>query len=101
MDIVRCNWCEHIYIDSESAHCPVCERNDCIVDLDGTEKYTDKQLELLWEIFGDIPMNPETEEIEDDFLYFPINTHREEIWYWFDENHSKGVGWLMNEYKRI
>jgi len=44
-------------------------------------------------------MNPETEEIEQDWNGFPAGTHREDIWHWFDENHSKGVGWLMNEYK--
>lgn len=26
-------------------------------------------------------------------------TEREEIWHWFDEYHSKGVGWLMNEFE--
>lgn len=57
--------------------------------------YTDKELEHLWSEFGDIPMNPETEEIEEEFLFFPIGTHREEIWYWFDEEYPKGVIGLM------
>ena len=42
-------------------------------------------------------MNPETERMEEDFLCFPIGTHREEIWHWFDERHSKGVYYLLYE----
>lgn len=26
---------------------------------------------------------------------FPAGTHREDIWHWFDERHSKGVTYLM------
>ena len=55
----------------------------------------DKELEDLWEQFGDIPMNPETECIEEDFLGFPSGTHREMIWHWFDDRYSKGVHHLM------
>lgn len=29
------------------------------------------------------------------FLGFPAGTHREEIWYWFDERYSKGVYGLI------
>lgn len=61
----------------------------------------DKTLEDLWDKFGDIPMNPETERIERDFCYdngnviFPAGTHREDIWHWFDERYSQGVYYLM------
>ena len=55
----------------------------------------DRDLEKLWAEFGDIPMNPETECIEEPFLSFPAGTHREEIWHWFDIRHSKGVGYLL------
>lgn len=57
--------------------------------------YTDRELEVLWEQFGDLPMNPETECMEAAFLDFPAGTHREEIWHWFDERYSKGVAALM------
>ena len=46
---------------------------------------------------ADIPMDPETERMEEDFLCFPMRTHREEIWHWFDERHSKGVYYLLYE----
>lgn len=58
-------------------------------------KYTDTELEELWEKFGDIPMNPETEVMGGDFLHFPKGTHREDIWKWFDQKHSKGVHFLL------
>lgn len=57
--------------------------------------YTDEQLEAFWTQFGAIPMDPETERMEDDFLCFPMGTHREEIWHWFDKRHSKGVAYLL------
>ena len=55
----------------------------------------DKEIEKLWADFADVPMNPETECMEADFLHFPTGTHREEIWRWFDEKHSKGVHFLL------
>lgn len=55
----------------------------------------DEVLEELWEQFGDIPMNPETECIEEKFMGWGPGTHREEIWHWFDQRHSKGVAYLL------
>ncbi len=57
----------------------------------------DVQLEEVWRKFGDIPMDPETENIEEDFLHFPAGTNRMEIWRWFDEQHSKGVAYLAGQ----
>lgn len=57
----------------------------------------DKEIEELWELFEDVPMNPETEQIENSFMEFPVGTDREEIWHWFDEQHSKGVHYLLYE----
>lgn len=55
----------------------------------------DKRLEELWQDFGDIPMDPETECIEEPFLMFQPGTCRYDIWHWFDERHSKGVRFLL------
>ena len=57
----------------------------------------DAFLEDLWGLFGDIPMDPETERLEEPFLggVFPAGTHREEVWKWFDERYSKGVAALL------
>lgn len=67
---------------------------DGLNDVD-TLKDRDNDLKELWEMFGDVPMNPETECMEEAFLGFPAGTHREEIWHWFDERYSKGVYALM------
>jgi len=56
----------------------------------------DLRLEELWRMFGDIPMDPETETMGEPFLFFPAGAHREEIWHWFDERYSKGVARLMH-----
>lgn len=55
----------------------------------------DEELEVLWERLGDIPMNPDTECIEEAFLWWNAGTHREEIWHWFDRRYSKGVAVLL------
>ena len=102
MTIVRCNRCETIFPESEillkkqKKYCPHCKKSGCLMDLTGTEtQYSDKQLEKLWLLFGDIPMDPISEKIEDDFLIFPAGTNREDIWHWFDVRYSRGVADLM------
>lgn len=55
----------------------------------------DAELEEIWAELCDVPMDPETERIEEPFLHFPAGTHREEIWKWFDERYSRGVYHLL------
>lgn len=55
-----------------------------------TIPFNDSELERLWELFGDVPINND-DEIEEDFIDFPAGTYRFEIWHWFDELYSKGV----------
>lgn len=45
----------------------------------------------LWEKFGEVPMNPETEEIEQSWRHFLPRTHREDIWHWFEEQFDISV----------
>lgn len=45
----------------------------------------------LWEEFGDVPMAPETECIEEPWRDFPAGTHREEVWHWFEETFDVSV----------
>lgn len=52
-------------------------------------------IEELWEEFGDVPMNPETECIEEAWRDFPIGTHREDIWHWFESTFNVRVHDLM------
>jgi len=45
----------------------------------------------LWEDFEKVPINPETEEIEDAWRLFLPGTHRAEIWHWFEEQFNVSV----------
>ena len=54
-----------------------------------------KNVEELWELFTDVPMDPATECMEEPFLFFPAGTPREEIWHWFDEQYPWGVVRLL------
>lgn len=79
-----------------SAYCTIRDGLDEIPTL----KERDEDIEDLWCQLEDVAMNPETECLEASFLGFPEGTHREEIWHWFDERHSKGVHYLLYEYRR-
>ena len=62
----------------------------------------DKEIEKLWEELTDIPVyEDENYELclDADWLSWNKGTSVDGIWHWFDEHHSKGVGWLMNEYE--
>lgn len=58
-------------------------------------KSVDEILEDLWRTLEDIPMDPETEKMEDGWFIFSEGTDRSSIWNWFDHYHSKGVGWIL------
>ena len=59
---------------------------------------TDAQTEKLWAKLTDIPFDEDPEGrmlLSEDFALWKAGMEREDIWEWFDENHSKGVGWMM------
>jgi hypothetical protein len=73
-------------------------------------EWTDKRLEAAWECLGDVPLNYDedgectdpfgTERLDEDFyfedeLIFGRYTEKLEVWHWFDEMHSKGLGYIM------
>lgn len=49
-----------------------------------------EELKVLWDELGDIPVN-NNDEIEKDFLSFPIGTDKFEVWDWFDEQCPNGL----------
>lgn len=67
-------------------------------------KLTDEQIEKLWDELEDIPFDEDSNTgellISEDWHIFTTGTEREEIWHWFDDNHSKGVVWLLYEYHK-
>jgi hypothetical protein len=50
---------------------------------------------VLWDQFSDIPMNPETECIEERWMDFPVGTPREDVWIWFEAMFNVSVHDLM------
>lgn len=50
-----------------------------------------KEAKKLWLEFGDIPMNPATECLEEAWHGFAVGTHREDIWHWFEETFDISV----------
>ncbi len=53
--------------------------------------YNDRSIHNLWEDFGAVPMDPETERIESEWHVFNAGTHREEIWHWFEQTFDLSV----------
>ena len=57
--------------------------------------FRDAAVEELWNNLTDVPIDPETEELDEPYYIWPKGTGKEDIWYWFDEHHSKGVAYLL------
>lgn len=49
----------------------------------------------LWSEFGDVPMDPETECLEEDWHGFPKGTFRKDIWHWFESEFHVSVYELL------
>lgn len=45
----------------------------------------------LWEEFGDVPMDPETECLDEPWMEFPKGTFREDIWHWFEQEFDVSI----------
>lgn len=71
-----------------------CDIHDGLDEIE-TLRDRDEELEELWSQFADVPVNPETECIEEPFMGWGVGISREEIWNWFDRRHSKGVAYLL------
>lgn len=50
-----------------------------------------RHIQELWEDFGDVPMDPETETIDVEWNHFPIGTHKTDIWHWFEDQFNISV----------
>ena len=64
----------------------------------------DLELETKWQELTDVPFDEDTSGeliLTEDWYLFTKGTSREDIWHWFDERHSKGVVWLLYEYKGV
>lgn len=78
------------------------------------DNYTDEWVKVSDEGLSDYLIEKKWKELEDvsftenmngnlylaaNWFVFEAGISREEIWHWLDEHHSKGFGWLMNEYE--
>jgi hypothetical protein len=65
------------------------------------QEYTDAELEKRWDELEDIPFDeadsPSGLILSREWWIFPKGVDREDIWMHFDEHHSKGVNYLLNE----
>lgn len=64
--------------------------NSVIPDVFNDNYFSEVLLEIIWEEFGDIPINND-DEIELDFYCWKKGTCRFEIWHWFDEKLPNGL----------
>ena len=64
---------------------------------------TDKDIEQKWIELEDVLFDEDEDGslfLASDWWIFEKGTYREEgIWRWFDDHHSKGVGWLLYEFE--
>lgn len=73
--------------------CGSCQTDSFLMDLEGED--LDSFLKESWSELEDLPMNPETEELEVDFLHFEQGTKKSDIWSWFGATHSQGMSAFM------
>jgi len=63
------------------------------------KEYTDAELEKRWDELEDVPFDeadsPSGLILSDDWWIFPKGVDREDIWHYFDENHSRGIEYLI------
>lgn len=58
-------------------------------------KPTQEEIRSLWNELADVPMNPETEKLEEPFFLFEKGTDKLDIWAWFDDRYDYGVYSLL------
>ncbi len=56
--------------------------------------FSDLELEVLWNSFKTVPINPDTERLEESWNEFNKGTSKWTVLKWFDKRYSKGVGAL-------
>lgn len=101
MIIYKCSTCNWIgdnpiiyYGDTEN--CPRCRSSKNLHIAHKSDPFDSDDLEKLWILFGEIPIN-DNDEIEEYFLDFPIGTNRFDIWHWFDDLYPEGVAKLTGQ----
>ena len=91
---------EEIEYNAIQTYCEICGysiTNEDLMEIrsrgleESYANWKDTYVKDLWEDFGEVPMNPETEEIEEPWKHFLPGTYREKIWHWFEEQFDISV----------
>ena len=96
MDMQICTSCETTYTDKTWIDkCPVCRSKDLI----RISTLDDEAIEEIWKDFTDIPVIEDEDDVlvlDEDWLLWKKGTGVQgAIWHWFDDHHSKDLGWMM------
>lgn len=86
--------CNGLHHENKVSYTDYLALMDAICEFDTLDE-RDEELEALWEQLADVPVDPDTEKLEEPYLHFPVGTDKEDIWHWFDNRHSKGVAYLL------
>ena len=54
--------------------------------------YLEDSIKKLWDEFGEVPMDPVDERIDEGWHGFPKGTVRQDIWHWFEDMFDVSVG---------
>ena len=99
MKVIYCHSCDEVFSEYEMIipnHCPICGAHDMmeVLNNESAKRLSGRLIENVFSMFGDVGCNDD-EQIDEEFLGFPVGTYRSEIWHWFDEVYTDGVYKLM------
>lgn len=77
-----------IYLDWDCYWSAVPPESITFVRRDDHLALSPEQLEAFWNQFSDVPVD-EDGHLEVSWRHFPVNTHREEVWSWFEDQHPR------------
>ncbi len=69
--------------------------------MNNKKNYSDTELEELYRQLEDVTFYVDGDgmlRLRNDWLDFSSGTEQTDIWYWFNNNHSKGIGWLSEQF---
>ena len=89
MCIAGCDNCKWIGQESElllrggEEYCPSCGHGDRLTEPIDADRFSPRELDRLWDLFGNIPLDSD-ECIKEEFIGFPPGTLFLDVWGWFE-----------------
>lgn len=56
---------------------------------------TQEEVRSLWNELSDVPVDPESERLDESFFLFDKGTPKLDVWAWFDDHYDYGVYSLL------